>query len=79
MNLGMQRLDAAIEHFRKSGEFRDILDGQAGIPNCFGGAAGGKQFDALRGKGAGEVDEAGFIGDGEEGAFDHVISVKSET
>jgi hypothetical protein len=71
VDLGMQRLDAAIEHFRKAGEFRDILDRQPRIADRLGSTAGGQQFDTLRGQRTGKVDQAGFIGDGEEGAFDH--------
>jgi hypothetical protein len=45
----MQRLDAAIEHFRKTGVFGHVDHRQAGVAHRLGGAAGGQQFDALRG------------------------------
>ena len=68
VNLGMQRLDAAIEHLGESGEIGDVFDGDAGIAQEFRGASGGDEFDAKRGKLAGEIDESGFVGDAENGA-----------
>ena len=68
MNFGMQRLHAAVEHFGKAGEVRDIFDGDAGIAQQLGRASGGDEFDAERGKLAGEIGEAGFVGDAENGA-----------
>ncbi len=70
VNFGMQRLDAPIEHFRKAGEFGDVFDGDAGIAQQLGGASGGDEFDAEAGELAGEIYEAGFIGDAEDGALD---------
>ena len=66
----MQRLDAAIEHFRESGEFGDVFDGDAGIAQQLGRASGGDEFDAEAGELAREVYEAGLVGDAEDGALD---------
>ena len=70
VNLGVERLDAAVEHFGESGEVGDVFHGDAGIAQQLGGASGGDEFDAESGELAGEFDEAGFVGDGEDGAVD---------
>ena len=70
VDLGVEGLDAAVEHLGEAGEVADVADREAGVAEGFGGAAGGDEFDAVGGEGAGEVDEAGFVGDGEEGAAD---------
>ena len=69
MDLGVKRLDAAVEHFGEAGEFGDVFDGDAGVAQEFGGASGGDEFDAERGELAGEIDESGFVGDAENGAL----------
>ena len=66
----MQRLDASVEHFGKSGEIGDVFDGDAGVAQELGGASGGDEFDAKSGKLAGEIDESGLIGDAENGTAD---------
>ena len=43
----MQRLDPAVHHLGKAGEFRDILDREAGILDRLGGAASGNELDAV--------------------------------
>ncbi len=68
VDFGMKRLDAAVEHFRESGEFGDVFDHDAGVAEELGGAAGGDEFDAEGGELAGEIDESGFVGDAENGA-----------
>ena len=70
VDLGMEGLDATVEHLGEAGEVGDVADGEAGFAEGFGGAAGGDEFDVVGGEGAGEVDEACFVGDGEEGAAD---------
>ena len=70
MHFGMQRLDAAVEHFREAGEFGDVFDGDAGIAQQLGRASGGDEFDAEAGELAREIDEAGLVGDAEDGALD---------
>ena len=72
VNFGVQRLDAAVQHFREAGEFGDVFDGDAGIAQEFGGAAGGDEFDAEGGELAGELDQSGLVGDAENGALNPV-------
>ncbi len=66
MHLGMQRLDAAIEHFREAGVVGNVGDGEAGVAQQLGGAAGGEQLDAETGEGAGEIDGAMFVGNADQ-------------
>ncbi len=70
VDLGVEGLDAAVEHLGKAGEVGDIADGEAGVAEGFGGASGGDQLDVVGGEGLGEFDEAGFVGYGEEGSAD---------
>ena len=42
VDLRVQRLDAAVEHFRKPGVVGDFGHGDAGIAQHLGGAAGGQ-------------------------------------
>jgi hypothetical protein len=69
MHLGMERLDAAVEHFGEAGEFGDVFDGNAGVAEEFRSASGRDEFDAHGGQMAGEVDESGLVGDAEQGAL----------
>ena len=46
MDLRVQSLDAAVQHFRETGEFVDGLDGDAFPFKEFGGAAGGDDLHA---------------------------------
>src|SRR5712672_1166646 len=69
VHLGMQRLHAAIEHFWKAGKVGDVFDCNAGIAQQLGGASGGNQFDAKVGEPAREIDEAGLVGNAENGAL----------
>ena len=61
VDLGVQGLDPAVEHFRETGVVGDVDHRQAGLAEGFGGTAGGEEFDAGVGERAGEVDEAGFV------------------
>jgi hypothetical protein len=70
MNLGMQRFHTPIEHLGKSGELGDVLDGDAGIAEKFGGPSGREELDAEVGESTGEIDQAGFVGDAQDGALD---------
>ena len=58
----MQGLDPAIHHFGELGEFGHVLHRQPGLAQGLGGAAGGKQFDAVRGQRVGQVKQAGLVG-----------------
>ena len=68
MDRRMQRLDAAVHHFRKAGEIADVEHVEPGIAQRLARAAGRDQLDAVAGERAGEVDHAGFVGNGNEGA-----------
>ena len=70
VDLGVKRLHAAVEHLGEAGQVADVADRQAGVAQGPGGAAGGDQVHAEGGEGAGEVDQAGLVGDGEQGAAD---------
>ena len=68
MHFGMQRLDAAVEHFGEAGEFGNIFDCYAGVAEKFGGASGGDEFNAKSRELAREIDQSGLVGDTENGA-----------
>ena len=64
----MQRLDAAVHHFGKAGEIGDVEHGKPGVAQRLARAAGRDELDAVAGERAGEFDEPGLVGDGDEGA-----------
>jgi hypothetical protein len=68
MDGGMERLHAPVEHFWEVRDGADIGARETGVANRLRGAAGGDQLPAELMKGAGEVDEAGLIGYGKQGA-----------
>ena len=57
VNLGMQRLDAAVEHLREAGVVAEFLRLDAGLAQRLGGAAGGDDLDAGAGEHFGERNE----------------------
>ena len=77
VDLGVEGFDAAVEHLGKAGEVADVAHGKAGVAQGAGGAAGGDEFDAEGGEGLGKVDQAGFVGDAQDGAFNfrHISSL----
>src|SRR5690242_1035573 len=68
MNFRMKRLDPSIHHFRKPGQFGNVLYLQSGRGNCLGGAAGRDKFDTVAGEGTGQFDQPGFVGNGQQSA-----------
>src|SRR3990167_2186608 len=52
------------------GELGHVHDGEAGILQGFRGAAGGDQVGAVAAQGGGLVDQAGLVGNGDQGAAD---------
>ena len=64
----MQRLHAAIEHFREAGVLADILDREARFAQGFGGAASGDQFHPRGDEGLGKWNQSGLVGNGEQRA-----------
>ncbi len=59
-------LDAAAEDFGGAGPLGDRRDIDAVVGKMLGGAAGGEDLDILRPQCAGQIDDAGFVGDGED-------------
>src|SRR5208282_1510497 len=55
VNFRVQRLDSAVEHLGESGELGNVFDRNARVAQKFGSAAGRDEFDAERGKFAGEI------------------------
>ena len=77
MDFRVEGFHTAVEKFRGAGVFGDIDDGQSGVAEGFGRSAGGEEFDAEVVEFLGKVGEAGFIGDGEQGAGDGHGCVRS--
>ena len=75
VDFGVQRLEAALHHLGKAGVFAHVRDREARLAQQLGGAAGRKQLVAATRERAGEVGEAGFVADGEQGAFFHTPPV----
>ena len=66
VHLGVQGLDAAVQHL---GEVRDLGhfgDGQALVGQQLGGATGGEELHTEAVQGLGEFDDAGLVGDGKK-------------
>ena len=61
VNFGVQRLDPPIQHFRKTGQFGDIFDGDAGISQQLSRTASGDEFDPKSGERPGKINQAGFV------------------
>ena len=68
MHRRMQRLDAAVHHFGKAGQFGDVAHRQAGSLSALRVPPVETSSMPKPGKRAGEVDQAGLVGDGDEGA-----------
>ena len=78
MHLGVQGLDAAVEHLREAGVLGDVGDREAGFAQHAGGAAGRQQLDAERGEFAGEIEHAAFVGNTDQGLGDFHRGTGSE-
>ena len=65
----VQRLDAAVHHLGKAGDVGDVGDGQAGLGQRSGGAAGGDQFEAARSQAGGQFDQSGLVGNAQQGSW----------
>src|SRR5262249_28592707 len=66
----VKRLHPAVEDFREAGEVRDLDRLDFFVAQKFERAAGGNDLDALFLELARELDYAGLVGNGEEGALD---------
>ena len=78
MNFRMQGLDPAVEHLGETGVVGDIGNGEAGIAQQLGGAAGGEQLDAELGQAAGEINRAALVGYAQERLCDFHGNLGSE-
>ena len=67
VDLRVQGLDAAVEHLGKAGVVGDLGDGQTRVGEQPGGAAGREQLDAELGQFTREFENAGLVGDREQG------------
>src|SRR5206468_11707146 len=66
----VKRLDTAVEHLGEPGDVGDVAHGDSGVPQEPRGAAGRDDLDPESTEGAGELDHAGLVVDGDEGAAD---------
>ena len=66
----MQGLDPAVQDLGRAGELADLDDRHLGLAQGRGRAAGGDQLDALGGEPAAELDQAGLVVHGQQGAAD---------
>ena len=64
----VQRLDAPVHDLREAREVVDGADVEPGLAQRGRGAAGRDELDAEADEAAGEVDDAGLVGDREQGA-----------
>ena len=70
MHFRMQRLDAAVHHFGRAGEFGDVGDREAGFAKRLCRAAGRNQLDIKERELPGERDQSGLVGDRQQGSRD---------
>ncbi len=70
VNFGVEGFYATAKHFGPAGEIGDIFDGDVLFAEEFCGAAGGEEFDVASGETAGEIDDAVFVRNAEQGALD---------
>ncbi len=68
MDGGMERLDAAVHHLGKAGHFRYVGDIEPGRDQRQPRAAGRNDLDAVIGERPRKLDQAGLVGNGNEGA-----------
>ena len=68
MDLRVQGLDAAVHHFREAGVVGDFHCSHAVVLEQLVGAAGGEDFHAEGGQFAGELKDAGLVGNADQRA-----------
>jgi hypothetical protein len=68
MNQGVKGLDPARHHLREAGVVGDLGDRYLLFRQQAGGAAGGQDLDPPGRQGAGEIDQAGLVGNADESA-----------
>ena len=67
MHHRVQGLDPAIHHFREVGDVRHVADGQSGVAQRLGCAAGRNQHHAQVGQPLREFEQPGLVGDRQQG------------
>ena len=71
-DLGVQGLNAPVEHLGEAGDFGDVFDGDARLAEQASGSAGGDDLRAHASQLAGEFDGSGLVGNTDEYALDCV-------
>ena len=66
VDLGVKRLHAPIEHFRKAGQLRHVPYAQPFFPEQLGRAAGRNDFNPQRGQTLRKFADPGFVTDADE-------------
>ena len=69
----MESLHPSIEHLREARNLRDVADGEARVGQSFSSAAGGDEFDPEPDQSLGEIDEAGLVGNAQQGTADGTV------
>src|SRR5690606_1349793 len=70
VDLRVRGLDPAVHHFREAGVVGHFHGIDAVVPEQLVGATGGEDFHAQGGQLAGEVDDAGLVGNADQRAAD---------
>jgi hypothetical protein len=78
VDFGVQRLDAAVEHFGEAGEVGDFAHGEAGVAQGFRGASGGNQLDFMASETLREIHEAGFVRHAQQRAGDLFVTAQGD-
>jgi hypothetical protein len=79
VNLRMERLHAAVHHFRKAGVFGDVADCEPEPFEILPRAAGAEEFDAAGHETASKHVEARFIADADQSPTDRRIHSHVQT
>ena len=66
MDLRVERLHPPVQDLGEAGDVGDVADREPGLGEGARGAAGRDELDAELGERAGEVDEAGLVGNGDQ-------------
>ena len=72
VDLGMQRLDAAVQHFGKARVTPDVGDRHARVGERLGRSARREELDAARGEASGKRDDARLVGHRQQRLRDRV-------
>ena len=66
----VEGLHPPVEELGEAGHLRDVADGEAGLPEELGGAAGREDLRAERGEAPGELDQAALVVRAQQGSTD---------